>query len=59
MSLSEFSAPLPRMPGKGERRRRRSPPSVTIRHESLPGVEYVEAAFRHPNSIRASTRPDL
>jgi hypothetical protein len=38
MSLSEFFAPLPRMPGKGERGRRRSPPSVTIRHESLPGV---------------------
>jgi hypothetical protein len=39
MPLSEFSAPSLRMPAKENSGRRRSQPSVTIQHESLPGVK--------------------
>lgn len=39
MPLSEFSAPSPGMPAKENVAAGRSQPSVTIEHESLPGVD--------------------
>jgi hypothetical protein len=41
MPLSEFSAPSLQLPAKENSGRRRSQPSVTIQHESLPGVMSV------------------
>jgi hypothetical protein len=56
MPLSEFSAPSPGMPTKENVAAGRSQPSVTIEHESLPGLYSMCGCQFYPQ-IWASSCP--